>query len=164
MNDPKVTRRGFLQGLAALTGAAFVGLPKQATAEPTIETMPAEPALLDAPITVDEPLCWLEINGQRYPLLDADVHVETEYLDVPRWGSSVSSAVPLLSRWEMWVEADGQAPVQEFLTMKKQVFRLRIPHGGLFEGNGYLSEMSNNFDGHFSWTAIISGDGQLVRV
>lgn len=86
-----MNRRRFLQGMMGLAGAsvaakfAHLEIPGREP-EPQVEAIPDE--VLDAPVTPDNPLCWVELDGVRYGLADAQIDARQEYESFLEWGKS----------------------------------------------------------------------------
>lgn len=68
----------------AVVGVAALGVPTAAEAIPDVsiwdEAIPD--SVLDLPVSPDNPLCWVELDGVRYGLADARLEVYTNHVKI----------------------------------------------------------------------------------
>lgn len=151
MISPGITRRGFLQGLAALAGMAVVPITVE-TGEVFAEVTVLPAKLAEPEITESNPFAWLEMDGQRYRVGMAELHVEP----ADRGGWSMQMVMldyPKL--YESFFFSRGVAPI-----------RLQVPgFDGCFEGRGRIYSMTQFMDAAAIRTEIeIEGLGDLHYV
>lgn len=72
------TRRDFLKTLAALSGG-YIAARFSALELPGVEP---EVEIAETPVTTDDPLSWLELDGERFALLDASIDYHAGFIEI----------------------------------------------------------------------------------
>lgn len=141
-----MNRRTFLKGLMGIAGAsvaakiAHLEIPGY---EPEFAPEEVLPEILDAPVTPDNPFCWVDLDGTRFALQDAQVDVRQEYNETALWGESWRTVIPTGRTWEISCRSyDLHPELMRTLWAQNKLAECTVGwgHVGRFAGQVYLAE------------------------
>lgn len=131
-----ISRRDFLKMLGVASGAAVVGLPVPSAA-PSLDLLPAELVLLDAPVTRHTPFAWFWIDGREYAAMDIGMYMET--IDVTGFGDAFYSYVP--TRVTLTPTIFGMIDIDPVFDLRAHDFEFGW-HSRRYQSRGYIAEFS----------------------
>lgn len=142
-----MNRRTFLKGLMGIAGAsvaakiAHLEIPGH---EPEFVLNEVEPeGVWDAPVTPETPFCWVDLDGTRFALQDAQVDVRQEYSETAFRGETWRAAMPTMRTWEISCRSHDLYP-DLIHTLRSQTKPIDCTvgwgHVARFGGQVYLTE------------------------
>lgn len=164
-----LARRSFLKGMAGLVGIAAVGaIPGASQVDESIWLDAISDSVLDMPVTVAEPLAWLEFDGRKIAITDGYPTVKTEFAEYHHMNLLHVTRVPSQRYWgidcrlEDYIDCKSthDALYDAFFCGKAKSVRILPPFGGkVFSGDAYFKSLSRRVTAEDSMILELSLQG-----